>query len=374
MNKKCALFLFFISMILSGCDSYRDINLTAFTVMTVIDVDDEGKPIVYMECFSTHYSQIEAGVTGQRTVLVGRGETIAESIQKINQTSKQQLSQVYSKMVVFTKKAAEKGLEDYLDILVRDQEYLLRPYIVIYDGEPMTLLNVRPLQGDFVGLYLEDLFASDAVSNTMHPFQIFEYINLRVSNSQMAVMSILGVNENEADPYIGIKEAAVIRADKMVATLTENEYKMYCLMDGMTKATLITVPHPEDEKAKVTLNAVSRKVKKIIEYNGENGSVIHYKIEIKLSLILVETQKPLNFQDDEIRNKLEKEIQKKLKDEGEELFEQYKRKDIDLLSVEDKFVEKYPHYKIINVLGNTVFEVEVKTHLEGSPDVQNYTD
>lgn len=374
MNKKYTVLLLFISIILSGCSSYRDINLTTFITMTVIDVNEEGEPIVYMECFTASYSQINNGERGQRVVLIGKGKTISECIQKINQTARQQVSTVYSKMIVFTKKAAEKGLEDYTDVLVRHQEYLLRPYIVIFDGDPMTLMNVNIKQGDFVGLYLEELFQSDPISNTMHPFKLAEYINLRASKSQIAVMSIVGVMENEADPYVGIKEGALLEKGKMVGTLTEDEYKTYCLMDGMTKATLITVPHPEDKESYVTFNAVSRKVKKSIEYDGESGHAINYEIQVKLVLVFKETQKPINLQDEKIRKLMDEEVKQKLKVEGEELFEKYKIKGIDLLSVEDKLYRKYPQYKVIDVVGSTVFEVKVVTHFGGSPDVQNYTD
>ncbi|MBC7958884.1 MAG: Ger(x)C family spore germination protein, partial [Vallitaleaceae bacterium] len=347
-------------------------NETVFTTVTVIDVNEEGKPVIYMECFLGIYSQLENTEKGRRTVIVGRGNTITEAIQRINQTASREVSVVYSKMIVFTKKASEKGVGDFLDILVRDQESLLRPYVVIFDGDPMELLNVKLAQTDYVGLYLEKQFQSNAISNMIKPYNLAEYMNLRSTKAQLAVIAIIGVDENEADPYLGIKEAAVVEDDKMIETLTEDEYKSYCLLSGFSKATLLTVDNPQDKESKITLNVLNNKTKKSIKYDGKSGNLIHYKVELNLAVSFEETQKPLALKDDSIRKKIVKEIQEKIEGEGSALFEKYKVMGIDLFDVEDELYRNYPKYQMSDVVGSTDIEIVVKVHLEGSPDTQNY--
>ncbi len=371
MSKKCALLLFFIVVMVSGCASYRDINKTAFITATIIDVDEGGKPVVYAECFISNYSQIDNTERGIKTILVGRGATITEAIQKINQTSRQPISTVYSKMLIFTKKAAEHGIGDYLDVLMRDQEFLLRPFMTIYDGEPKEILELSIVQGDYMGLYLEDLFQNDKVTNIMRPDKLFDYINRTTCRSNIAVLGIIGIKEDEADPYIGIKEAAVLKENKLVDTLSEDEFKTYCVLDGKSKQTLLTIENPEDEKSKITLTAINASSKKSIQYDGKAGNVIHYKIEVNLRLTVNETQGFLDLEDQEIRKEMEEAVKDKIKEEGAELFNMYKIRGIDLFGAEEQLYRKYPHALVADVVGSTDLEIVINAHIEGSSNTQN---
>lgn len=372
MSKISVIILFLILMISTGCASYKDINETLFTTVTVIDVDEEGNPVVYMECFLAYYSQVENSEKGARTAYVGKGETITEAIQNINQTSRHELNTVYSKMLIFTKKAAEQGIGDYLDVLVRDQEFLLRPYIAILEGDVPTLFDEKNQVGDYIGVYLEDLFQNEEVFDLMHPYKLYNYMNLMATKSHVVVIGLISIEPSVVDPFVGVKKAAVLKDNKMMDTLGVDEYKIYCLLDAKSEIMMLTIPHPDEEKAKITLKALKVDTKKSIEIEGAGEYLIHYKITVNLTLSVNETQKTLNLDQDQTREALEKEIKEKIMKEGQDLFNKYKLKDIDLFSVKEELYRKYPNYKIDDVLRNTELEIEVNAKIEGSPNVQNY--
>lgn len=366
--KKMFLIIIIQIFFLVGCSSYRDINMTMFSVMTIVDVDENNQPVVYMELFRALYDQEIANEKGERFILFGKGETIAEAISHLNHKATYRIHGAHNKVLAFTDRASKAGIDNYLDYFIRDRKFLLRPYLLICEGEPMDLLNVQNNQTKFLGLYFEQLLKNELAIADKEPKRLYEYVNLRSIGAKTAVIDLVSVQNNT----IFKEEAAVIMDDKMVETLNEEELIAFNTMMSNTDEGYITVPHPYIKDKLVTLEIIKRRIKTNIEYKG-NNEVVKLEKKINLKLSFNETQDQIDLTETSIRQKIEEEIKKKIVEESEQLFDKYKKKHIDIFHVEEVFNRKYPKANQEEVLNITELDMKVEIIFEGSPDTQGFT-
>ncbi|PKM95487.1 MAG: hypothetical protein CVU84_05315 [Firmicutes bacterium HGW-Firmicutes-1] len=371
--KKIIFFMIILTFYFVGCASYEDANLTMFTLVTIIDIDENNKPIVTMELFRSLYSQEKAGEMGARFILEGRGDTISEAISDINQKASYRVNTIHNKMLIFTDKAAKYGIDNFLGMFIRDQEFLLRPYVMIYEGDPKKLMDTKIRQEEFLGLYLEELVRNEFAISIHYPERLFEYANLRTIGAKTDILNIIKM-EGEEPSEVVIYEGAVIVEDKMVDKLTKHDMRVYTLtMEEKTNG-FITIPNPQMKGKYVSLTLLENKIKTEIKYDGKIENVIHFSKELSFKLSFNETQKIIDLTDQEIRKKLEAEVKKKITEESEALFQEYKNKGIDVFDVQATFMRKYPKESSKDVLGRTKIDIKVEVYIEGSPNTQNFND
>lgn len=354
-----------------GCSSYKDANLAIFTLTTIVDIDEDNKPVVYMETFRSHYSQDNATEKGERIIFIGRGDTISEAILDLNQKASYKIITTHNKALIFTDKAAKYGLDNFLDVFIRDQEFLLRPYIMIYEGEPKKLLDTRLEQEEFVGLYLEELVKNKFVIAIKYPEKLYEYVNLRTIGSKTDVINLIKL-EGEEPTEIFLKEGAVIKEDIMIDILTKREMKIYSLMMNEHSKNYITIAHPQIDDKYVSLEIIKTKVKTDVKYDGKPESIVKFNKNLSLRLSFIEAQQSINLTDKEIRQAMEEGIKKMIIQESEALFQKYKTKNIDIFEVQAAFERKYPHEDSKDIIKKTQLDMKVEVFIEGSSDTQNF--
>ncbi|MDF2840724.1 MAG: spore germination protein, partial [Clostridia bacterium] len=113
MKKKLLALLVALCMVTSGCFSYKDINKLLIVVTTIVDIDEEDNIILYFEVFKPYRSEQIAGGKGQRLIYKSKGETLLEAIRDLNLGTSLKLNFTQNKVLIFTKRAAEKGLDNY---------------------------------------------------------------------------------------------------------------------------------------------------------------------------------------------------------------------------------------------------------------------
>lgn len=369
--RKIIIFCIGITLFLVGCGSYQDTNKTLFAVTTVVDIDEENKPIIYMEAFRSLYSQESADEKGERIILTGSGATMADALLDLNQMASYEVIATHNKAIIFTEKAARYGLDHFLDFFIREQDYLLRPNIMIYSGDINELLDIETGQEEFLGFYLEQLVKNEFSEAITYPEKLFEYINLSTIGDKTDVLILLSIQEDER-PKIYIREGAVMKENKMVEKLSKDEIKVYCIFDEQHQVGYITIPHPKVKGQHVSLEVLKNKVKTDVIYDGNKENTVKLKKDISLRMSFEETQSKLDIRDSKIRQQLEEGVKKKVIEESEALYSKFKNQGIDIFDVEKEFRDNYPHEKKNDVFKSSQLDINVKVFIEGSPNTQNY--
>lgn len=365
--------LFIVTMILffiSGCSSYRDVNNVLFTVMTIVDVNESNQSVVYMELFRGLYDQEVADEKGERIILYGKGKTVVDAISHLHHKATYKVDGAHNKVLIFTERAAKVGLENYIDYFVRDQDFLLRPYLLIYKGEPMDLLNSKNDQTRYLGLFFEQLLKNEIAIADKEPKRLYEYMNLRSIGSRTVVLDLLTVK----DEVFYKEEAVILVNDKLVETLNEDELIAYNTMMSNTDEGYISISYPLDKEKYVSLEVLKRAIATNIEYSGNEEETIHFTKNIKLKLAFNETQGEIDLTDSKIRSKIIQEVKGKITKESEELFNKYKKKNLDIFGVQEIFNRKYPKVKLKDVIENAKLKINVEVIFEGSPDTEAFND
>ena len=203
---------------MTSCFSYRDINKVLFVTAIIIDVDDSNNPIVYAEAYKGIRGATPEG-TDERILFKGKGKTMFEAVRNMNATSSYKLNYTQNKAIIFTQKAAEFGLDNFIDFLDRDQELLIRPYIAVYRGDPEKLIKINIIQEKYIGFFIMHLIENIGASSRAVELSLNDFYNQRNMGDKTNVVTIIDIPKDNLEQRLEINGGAVIKNDKMVSIL-----------------------------------------------------------------------------------------------------------------------------------------------------------
>ncbi|SDK89630.1 germination protein, Ger(x)C family [Clostridium cochlearium] len=368
MKKRIISIILCISTLFSGCYSYKDINKVLFVTSFIVDIDDNNEPILYLETFKPYRSNISGSEKGERIIYKGTGKTIHEVIRNIGLSSSFRLDGTQSKSIIFTTKAAEYGIDNFIDFFDRHQESLIRQYIAIYEGDVEKLLETKIKSEEYIGLFLVDLIDNIKVSSRAVELSMNDYLNKRTMGNRTCVMTLIKLDKNQIENLITIDGGAIIKEDKMIGKLPKSQSQSYNFLLDNVKGGTLEISNYEKENKFITLQILKSKTKNKIK---KKDNVVELIKEIKVKTTLTGTQSRLNFTEEEL-NKIKTKAESNIKKFSEEVFNKYKNQNIDIFGVADIYKRKYPKEDSKNILKNTILKVEVDVKIEGSSNKLDY--
>lgn len=355
-------------LILSSCFSYKDINRILFITALVIDADDDGNPILYAEAFKGVRGATPEGMD-ERILFEGKGKTMFEAVRNMNSTSSYKLNYTQNKALIFTEKAAQFGLDNYIDFLGRDQELLIRPYIAIYLGDPEDLMKVEILQEKYIGFYITELIENIGASSRAVKTTLNEYLNQRTMIEKTGVITIIDIPKDTLEVKLGVNGGAVMVNDKMVTSLQREEGLGYNFLLNTISSGTLEITNPCDMNKFVTLEIVKTSTKTKISYYD---NIVHLTRKIKVKVDFAEAQKSITLTKENI-TKIEERSQENIVKACNLLFQKYKDMGIDIFNIHEEFYRKYPRIKNDeNIINNTVLKVEVEVQVMNTGDSNNF--
>lgn len=374
MKKVLIIILFLVSSFMTGCFNYRDINEAYFVTATIVDIDtsiDNGI-VIYEEAFKpTRSGDGKSGSSssqGQRIIFKGKGKTIFEAVRDINNMSSYKLNFTQSRAIIFTQRAAEHGMADFIDFFQRDQETINRAYLAIYIGDLEDLLKADFKAEEYIGLFIPNLIRNVGSSSRTVELQLNDYLVKRIQASKTTVVTVIRLEKDYSDTKIKTNGGAVIKADKMVGVLDPREGQGYNFLNNQIKVGTLEITNPDDPNRYVTLEILKSSTKTELTYEREQ---VHLKKVIRTKTTLGEVQGKLIFNKaniDKIRATAEQNIIRACN----EVFNKYKDKGIDIFEVQNSFHRKYPHDNDKDIIKRTYLELEVQVDVEGSTDTNSF--
>lgn len=369
---KKTIFVLILSIFLTGCFNYRDINRIVFVTALCIDIDEDNNPVLYAEAFRGIRSAEAASGTESRIIFKGRGDSVFEAIRNMNRTSSLKLNYTQNRAIIFSERAARYGLDNFLDVLMRDQELLVRQFLYISTIDLEELLKTKLDEEMFTGIYLADL-SENKPSQTEEPLiRIDEFYIRRKLGSKINAISVIEKKGDSIIDRIVINRLAIINEDKMISILDANESFFYELVKNNIQMGFLRTTNPEEKDKLVDLEILKAKTK---THTNWNGSILDITKEINIKTTIAEAQKTLTItKDPKERGLLEESAQKMLKESCINLYEKYKEKDIDLFNLKRLVDIKYPNIDVDkdNILDYVNLTIEPNVFIEGSTDVVNF--
>lgn len=369
MKKRlCISILIIFCLVFEGCFSYRDMNRLFFATMGCFDTDDEGNAIIYAELFATSRSETDKGGIESRVVMEGKGKTILEAFYDYQSTATYPVAYDVNKVLVVSERAAKHGLDDFMDSPSRNQKPTIKEFLFVSKCDPEKLLEVRLAEEQFVGIFLDNMMVFQGGMPDIIPVRINDYLNNRLMGSEINLIPLVDIDENNPHLRIHVHGAAVMRDDKMIDELSPDEVQTYKYMNGTVKVASLNVENPDDKDALVALDNLSAKTKRSVEI--VDGS-INVNFDINSVITFEEAQQEIKLLKKEIREEVEKKAEDLLKKKCEDLFNKYQSKGVDLFNIKTDLMRKYPNENIENYLDKTQVTVNVQIKMEGSQTTTN---
>lgn len=368
MKRVSIALLIVLCLLLTSCYSYNDINRMLFPVLIVIDVDDEGEPVVSLEIFHAYRSQKENAEAGQRILYQRRGKTFHDVVSAFEEVAGQPYSYTQNKAIVFTERAARSGVKEFLDYLHRDQQFLLRPYVAVYQGDAEELLNTEMKQNEYLGLFIFDLLDRPVERVTIPHYKLFEVLNQRRMGKNVMIVTVLTKDVGNLEDKIRKDGAAVFHNDRMMDKLELPEMKPLAFIKDIVRAGYMEVPHPNYEDKFISVQILTSNTITDILYEEEKV-ILRQTINLKTTMAGTDDNIVLDKKTVEQINRNAEEFIQAI---CHELFSKYRGKGVDVFNIQEIFERKYPRMEIDNVIEVTEYQLQVNHHLEGSTNVTSF--
>ncbi len=360
-----------LTLVLTGCFNYRDVNRVVFVTAVFIDIDENNNPILYTEAYKSVALSGEAAGGDSRILLKGTGDTIFEASRHLNDTSGLKLNYTQNKAIIFSEKASKYGLNEFIDVFFRDQELLARQFLYTTNIDLEELMKIELQEEMFLGIYLSDLTENKPAQTRQPLIRIDEYFITRKLGSKIVPISFIEKKEGVIMPRITTHKLAIFNEDKFINVLDYDESFYYTLLIDKLTIGYTTVPHPNIKDALITLEIANTNLSQDIKYDG---NTIYYTKKVKLQTTIAEVQKTFNISYLKDQKALEKSAEENIKKNLIDLYEKYKEQDIDIYNLQKDIDIKYPNADIDsdNIFDSVNFSIEVDVSVQGSTDVIDF--
>ncbi|MGH4118293.1 Ger(x)C family spore germination protein [Clostridium sp.] len=352
---------------MTSCFSYRDVNKVLFVTSIIIDVDDVGNPLIYVESFKGARGTTPEG-TDERIIFKGKGKTVFEAVRDLNTYSSYKINYTQNKAIIFTQKAAEFGVDDFIDFFDRDQELLIRPYITVYRGDPEKLIQLHIVQQKYIGFFITQLIENIGASSRAVKLTLNEFYNQRNMGDKVSVVSIIDIPKDALAPRLEVNGGAVIKDDKMVCILEREEGQGFNFLMNTVSGGTLEITNPCDINKFITLEIEKSKTKTEISYYD---NIVHLKKKIKVKVDFGEAQKSIIFTEENVAKIYEK-AEDNIVKACNVLFAKYKEIGIDIFDITEQFYQKYPNIKIDDIINKTELKVEVEVEMMNIGSSKNF--
>ena len=327
------IFICAIVLLMTGCWNYRSLEELAIVGAIGIDTDKDGFNIS-VEIINPKKvggASTSGGNTPEETDVVVykvKAKTVREAINKMVLESPKALYVGHVNLLVIGEDAAKKGIREFMDYFMRDTESRkIFTTVVVKNGKALDAVKIlQPLETVTSSNIQSSFEATSQSYGTVSNMSFDEIMMCLYTPGRQPTIAAIqiygspesgGTNSNLSTTVpkttIKIVGAAVLKDDKLIGYLNENEGLYYSLIRGKTKTLSLSFPcDNKDHYGNVIMDGIESSVKVEIKDGKPKVSV-----NINGKAALTEYNCETNLRDPKnvtkIENMINKELAKKIK-------------------------------------------------------------
>lgn len=346
-----------ISILLTGCFDYREINQLVIINALAIDKKDEE----YMATVSVVKIEIGGGggtSTNQPKPIYFQetGKTIFECLRKMTLQSPRRLYINHISLLIAQEEIAKEGLNNIYDFLLRDQESraqfaillsrektaaeLLTIFTGYEDLPPKDLVNSIQTNANYYGI--SNIMTYDEANSII----LNDGIDPVISSARAVGDLELGKDKETQErthPYANliIDSLGAFKEDKLVGWLTDDESRGYNFITNSISNTIISIPcnDKEDQFMNVEVLGANNKLK--VKIDNEKPK---FDLQTEVHVNIGELDCPLDINKQSVIEEIEKKVNKKIKNMMTQAIEHLQQLRSDALGWGQATYYKYPKY------------------------------
>lgn len=354
-SRLCVLFVIIILMsgLLTGCWNRRELNELSVVLALGIDSVDGQYEVSVQVADPSQLSQNRSSQRARTIVFSKKAATIFEALRKLTTGSSRKMYLAHIRLVIFDEQTAKKGIKVPLDFLFRDHE--IRPDFYMAVVKDSSAKDVISLVAPTEFLSANDLYRSLKVSEkawaptaAVNVKDMLQWLTKTGIEPVLTGIKLVGdvpkgkTSDNVKNPipmsnfrFFGI---GMLRDDRLVGWLDENESKAYNYITNKVRNTVGKVSCPRKEGLFV-VEITQSKVNIIPSiHRGERSVLLKATIEANVG----EVGCSMDLKDENSLFEMEKAAKEELRGILEQGVRKAQSTGTDIFGFGEAFHQKYP--------------------------------
>lgn len=329
-------------LILSSCWDAKEMQEISYINAVGIDLTDEGKleltvKVLKPRAIGSGGDQSGGSQSEKPEIFFeGNGRTIFEIVRNFTEESSRKLDFYHNRVIIISEKAAKEGLLPILDFFHR------RP-----DTNPTVFVLVSKERA-------ADVLKQEVEQDTLQANEILNLINNRknlaariIDQDIHSTMTKLAGQSSFVIPMIDVnkekkgfvlKDSAVVRRDRMVGELNDDETKGFVLTQNTLKEENYKIESSEENRyIYLSIKEADPKIKPKIKQDD-----IKIDVTLFVDADVYEVTGFDKISETEVINRIEKDLEKKIKGDIQDSIKKAKELKADIFGFGETIERKYP--------------------------------
>lgn len=298
-----------LSVSLTGCWNYREIDQLYMVSGFAVDKSPEGKFFITAETVNIKTGGKES--TFSPIILTAEGETLLDAIRNIIIISGRKLYWSHAKVVIIGQDLAREGIIQILDLITRDTEPRLELNVMISkEKTAREIILLESTASKIQGFEIYMMIKSQKSLSKAPTTKVYQLVNSLSNEKESAVLPAIGFAMNAGKKNIALSGAAVMKKEKLVGFLDEEETKYMLFVKNQIEGGIL----PELKSGKASCSSISLEIfknKTKITPICSDGK-ISINVDIKTSVGVDEHDTKKSYIDQKSISMLKREAEKSL--------------------------------------------------------------
>lgn len=353
--RKCVINIgLIISMLfLSGCWGHREVEEMAWVM--AVGIDQGSTPDSYLITYQVVLpkSGEGGGASSDSWTVSVEGKSVRDTAERVyNMLYKQPFLGTMEEIIIGDK-VAKQGINDVVDFFQRYYRMRRTMHIMVTKGEAKDVLNTEPRFNQSASLTLMHIFDHNEKTSVYPPTRLERYLTLIHRDNSAQLLPVVNIiepddqqiqyEEKEKSKELEVRGAGVLRRDRLVDYLSDEETKGAMWLDDEVNERIITAV---DEESGITLGGTVVSTKTDFSVSKEEGEeCLHFNIKAHVVLNAVEGEWAMDQREwQEFLNEGEKKLANVIEGECQKAIQKAKDIKVDFIRA-GRFVErKNPKY------------------------------
>lgn len=299
-----------LSVFLSGCWNYRDINELNLVTGFAVDRSEDGhKYLITVELADVQSQGKESKVASK--IIQTEGLTILDAIRNMIKISGRKLYFSHAKVVIISQDVAREGVTQVVDLLARDSEPRLEINLIVSkEKSAKELLEYESIGENLHCIGMYEILKSQRNLSKAPFIENYKFIQALYSEEESAILPVANIVQSKGQKSVEIQGTAIFKKDKLVGFLDANDTKYLLFIRNMVKSCVLSeIEKGENKGCGISLEVFENKSKIIPRYIDGKVSI---DINMKTVVGIDEHSNTGNFIDEKGRNILKNEAEKSI--------------------------------------------------------------
>lgn len=218
---------------------------------------------------------------GSSIIMEATGDSVLASLERIRHKSARMLFLHHNQIIVFGRTLSQSGIQEHMDVFLRDEETRLETLVLVADGTAQEVLDASPNQDANSSMAATRLVAQHREISDVMSVNLLKLISKLISKTGAPAIPIVEVVKQGDKAELELSRMAVFKRDRMVGELKWEETLGYIWAMGNVHSGLLELPMAQ---GMAVMNIVDGKSEVTPALSPEGVPSLGLRLEVLLDL------------------------------------------------------------------------------------------